>query len=65
MMLINTEGIIIRIPVEGISVLGRYATGVKLVNLDEGTKVAGFARIERDMIEEETEEEEEEEEDIE
>ena len=52
LMIINTEGIIIRIPVEGISVLGRYAAGVKLVNLDEGTKVAGFARIEEVIIEE-------------
>jgi len=54
-MVINTEGIIIRMPVSDISVLGRYATGVRLVNLDEGTKAASFARITEKMIEEENE----------
>ena len=54
-MVINTEGIIIRVPVSDISVLGRYATGVRLVNLDEGTKAASFARITEKMIEEENE----------
>ena len=58
-MLINTEGVIIRIPVEGISILGRYATGVKLVNLDKGTKVASFARLYENMIENEEEQSEE------
>ncbi len=33
-MLITNEGIIIRIEVSGISVLGRITSGVKLMNLD-------------------------------
>ncbi len=58
-MLINTQGVIIRISVDDISVLGRYAAGVKLVNLDAGTNVASFTRITRDMIEEDEDEDEE------
>ena len=44
-MLITTEGIIIRMPCDGISVLGRITSGVKLINLDEGVTVAGVARV--------------------
>jgi len=33
-MLITTEGIIIRIPCGGISIVGRIASGVKLINVD-------------------------------
>lgn len=35
-MMITTEGIIIRITCAGISILGRITSGVKLINLDEG-----------------------------
>jgi DNA gyrase subunit A len=45
LMLITTEGIIIRMPCDGISVLGRITSGVKLINLDEGVTVAGVARV--------------------
>ena len=44
-MLITTEGIIIRMQVAGISVLGRITSGVKLINLDEGVKVAKVAKV--------------------
>ena len=44
-MLITTEGIIIRMPCDGISVLGRITSGVKLINLAEGVTVAGVARV--------------------
>ncbi|MBO5228736.1 MAG: hypothetical protein J6B39_07070 [Lachnospiraceae bacterium] len=44
-MLITTEGIIIRIQVSGISELGRITSGVKLINLDEGVKVAKVAKV--------------------
>ena len=37
-MMITTEGIIIRMKVEGISVLGRVTSGVKLMNLSEDIK---------------------------
>ena len=44
-MIITTEGVIIRMQVAGISVLGRYTSGVKLINLDEGVKVAKVAKV--------------------
>ena len=44
-MLITTEGVIIRMQVSGISVLGRITSGVKLINLDEGVKVAKVAKV--------------------
>jgi len=46
-MLITTEGILIRMPVSGISVLGRNTTGVKLINLDanKDIKVASIAKV--------------------
>ena len=60
-MLINTEGIIIRINCSDISVLGRITSGVKLMNLDDNVSVAGIAKVrdnpgnvENQMIEEET-----------
>ena len=61
-MLITTEGIIIRIPCSGISVVGRIASGVKLMDVDaENVSIAGIAKV-RDQSgkdeEEETEEKE-------
>ncbi len=44
-MMITTEGIIIRMKVSDISRLGRAAIGVKLMNLDEGVAVAGIAKV--------------------
>ena len=44
-MIITTEGIIIRIPCSGISILGRITSGVKLINLSDGIKVASFAKV--------------------
>ena len=44
LMLITTEGIIIRIQVSDVTVLGRITTGVKLINLKEGVSVASIAR---------------------
>ena len=52
-MLITTEGIIIRTPVSGISVLGRSASGVKLMRTED--TVASIAKVrEDDSAEEET-----------
>ena len=45
LMLINSEGVIIRIRIADISVQGRYASGVKLINMDEGITVVGMAKI--------------------
>jgi DNA gyrase subunit A len=44
-MIINTEGIIIRMECSGISILGRITSGVKLINLDETVKVASIAKV--------------------
>ena len=48
LMMITTEGIIIRIPVEGTALLGRVTSGVKLINLDEGVTVASIAKVRED-----------------
>ncbi len=50
-MIINTEGIIIRMLCSGISVLGRITSGVKLINLKDGDMVASIAKV-RDEEEE-------------
>lgn len=52
-MLITTEGIIIRMGVENISRLGRNTSGVKLMNLDENVKVASVAKVHSRIVEEE------------
>ena len=44
-MIINTEGIIIRMQCADISVLGRVTSGVKLINLAEGDTVASVAKV--------------------
>ncbi|MCI8374547.1 MAG: DNA gyrase subunit A [Lachnospiraceae bacterium] len=59
-MLITTEGIIIRIPCSGISIVGRIASGVKLMNVDsENVVVASIAKVrgQEDSGEESQEEE--------
>ena len=48
LMMITTEGIIIRIPVDGTALLGRVTSGVKLINLDEGVTVASIAKVRED-----------------
>ena len=49
-MLITTEGIIIRSPCGGISVVGRIASGVKLMNVDsENVSVASIAKVREQM----------------
>ena len=44
-MMITTEGIIIRLQCAGISILGRITSGVKLINLSKGVTVASFAKV--------------------
>ncbi len=44
-MLITTEGILIRMAVTDISKLGRITSGVKLINLDEGVLVATVSKV--------------------
>ncbi len=45
LMLINTEGIIIRIRVADTALLGRVTSGVKLINLSNDVKVASIAKV--------------------
>ena len=47
-MIITTEGIIIRMKVEGISILGRVTSGVKLINMDEDVTIASVAKVRED-----------------
>ena len=55
-MLITTEGIIIRIPCSGISVVGRIASGVKLMDVDsENVSVASIAKVREQSGKEEDE----------
>ena len=44
-MMITTEGIIIQLRMQDISTLGRITSGVKMINLDEGVKVARIAKV--------------------
>ncbi|WP_407272315.1 DNA gyrase subunit A [Radiobacillus sp. PE A8.2] len=55
-MIITASGVLIRMPVEGISVTGRNTQGVKLISLKDDEYVASVARIEtEDEVEEELE----------
>ncbi|MFC1535345.1 DNA gyrase C-terminal beta-propeller domain-containing protein, partial [Thermodesulfobacteriota bacterium] len=45
LMIITEHGKIIRMRVEGISVIGRNTQGVKLINLGEGERVVGVAKL--------------------
>ena len=53
LMLITSEGVIIRLRAKDISSYGRVSQGVKLMNLDEGVSVVGIAKISEEDIEEE------------
>ena len=53
-MIINTDGIIIRMECAGISVLGRVTSGVKLINLHDNSKIASIAKVRGARVEEET-----------
>ncbi len=44
-MMITTEGVIIQLRMEDISTLGRITSGVKMMNLDDGVKVAKIAKV--------------------
>ena len=56
-MIITTEGIIIRLQCSDISIFGRITSGVKLMNLQEGITVASVAKV-REKEEEAGKEEE-------
>jgi DNA gyrase subunit A len=45
LMVVTRHGVIIRVPVEGIRVIGRNTQGVKVMNLDGGDTVIDVARV--------------------
>ena len=45
LMMITRNGIIIRVPVDGIRVIGRNTQGVRVMNLDEGDLLVAVARV--------------------
>ena len=54
-MMITTEGVVIRMGVKGISMLGRNTSGVKLMNVDDNVIVASLAKVRDEEVEEESE----------
>ncbi len=48
LMLVTRQGVIIRLPVDGIRVIGRNTQGVKVMNLDPGDTVVDVARVVRE-----------------
>ncbi|RAT99418.1 DNA gyrase subunit A [Brevibacillus sp. Leaf182] len=60
LMIITTSGIIIRTEMKGISVMGRYTQGVKLIRLSENEQVGSVAKCppteDEDMSDEDAEE---------
>jgi len=47
-MLITDDGTIIRMPVDGISVIGRVSQGVRVMRVEEGSRIVGVTATERD-----------------
>ena len=60
-MIITTEGIIIRLPIKDVSILGRITSGVKLINMADDITIASIAKVretpddEEDQVEEDSE----------
>jgi len=55
LVIITKNGIMIRMAVDGISVMGRNTQGVRLINLKDGDEIADVARMDASDEEEETE----------
>lgn len=45
LMIVSQKGMIIRVPIKGVSVIGRATQGVRLKVLEEGDKVVDLARV--------------------
>ncbi len=58
LLMITSEGVIIRIDVSQISILGRYAQGVKLVNVEDDVQVVCIAKVVPDLEDDDLEEQE-------
>src|SRR3989337_2659625 len=46
LMIVSSDGTLIRLKVKGISVIGRNTQGVRLIDLREGDRVVGIAKLE-------------------
>jgi DNA gyrase subunit A len=57
LMIINKSGILIRISIADIRVMGRATQGVRLINIKGGDAIAAVAKVEKDMVEDEIDEE--------
>jgi DNA gyrase subunit A len=55
LMLVTTDGIVMRVPVEDISVQGRNTQGVIVIRPDQGDQVASVARVMNEEAEDDTE----------
>ena len=55
LIIISNDGVIIRVRVSDISVMSRYASGVRVMRLSDDARVVTFARAEHDEEEETTE----------
>ncbi len=64
LILIADDGIIIRIRVSDVNLMSRYASGVKVMRLTEGSKLVTFARTDHDEEEETAAVEDSEEDDV-
>ena len=53
LMLITTEGVLIRFPVTNVSQTGRATLGVRLIKVDNGAKVATLAKVDHEDPDEE------------
>ena len=51
LLMITTEGVVIRTSCSSISILGRITTGVKIMDLAEGVTVASFTKVKEDPVE--------------
>ena len=52
LMMITRSGVIIRVPVDGIRVIGRNTQGVRVMNLEDGDMVMSVARVVKEEDEE-------------
>ncbi len=53
LIIVNTSGIMIRMPVSELRVMGRATQGVRLIRLSNGDTIASVAKVENEFIEEE------------
>ena len=45
LMIITAKGVVIRLKLKGVSIIGRNTQGVRLIRLDEGDKIADVTRV--------------------